>query len=47
MANEGTCLEHGLSIWERDEFWPRQSEQRRIILQNLLYVLWREGGSVI
>ena len=47
MADEGTCLEHGLGPWERDEFWPCQGEQRRIILQNLLCILWREGGSVI
>src|SRR5262245_48953084 len=39
MADEGTCLDHGLGIWEGDEFWPSQGEQRRIILQNLLCVL--------
>jgi hypothetical protein len=47
MADEGTCLDHGLGIWEGDEFWPRQGEQSRIVLQNLLCVLWRECGSVV
>jgi hypothetical protein len=47
MADEGTCQEHGLGIWKWDEFWPCQGEQRRIILQNLLCVLWREGASVV
>ena len=47
MADEGPCLDHGLGIWEGDEFWPCQGEQSRIILQNLLCVLWREGGSVM
>jgi hypothetical protein len=45
MVDEGTCLEHGLGIWKGDEFWPCQGEQRCIILQNLLCVLWREGRS--
>ena len=47
MADEGTCLYHGLGIWEGDEFWPCQGEQSRIILQDLLCVLWWECGSVM
>jgi hypothetical protein len=47
MADKGTCLKHGFGIWERDDLWPCESEQSRVILQDLLGIVWRECGRVV
>jgi hypothetical protein len=47
VADQRTCLCYIMGVWERDDFWTCQSEEGRIILQDLLRVRWWEFCGVV